>query len=139
MGIIDEIFGQNTTTVYLSRNQISSLSTNIYNLFNIEEQYELPEYQFKSNFIDDFILKTSATNFKYVQFDSALELLSKYSISVADDLKPDEIKSSLGKIFTIEQSKNISHIKVDLTDNKESKEASESNGSGKLSTNVLGE
>ena len=58
LGIIDEIFGP-ASEVFVTRNQLSELATEIYSKLNILEEYEMPESEFDSSFVNDLIKQTA--------------------------------------------------------------------------------
>jgi len=89
--LINELFGD-ASSVHVSRDQINEFSSEVYKSFNILEDYQVPESQFKESFVEDFIKQTSAFVFKYVDFDTVMKDRSPYNIS--KDLKPDVIKKT---------------------------------------------
>lgn len=77
--IVDEIFGP-ANEVYLTRNQLNKLSSEIYLSLNILEEYEIPQSEFSSIFISDLTKKAVNSVEQYVDIDSALKKLSRYSL-----------------------------------------------------------
>jgi hypothetical protein len=137
LGIVDEIFGP-ADSAYVTRNQASKLSSSIYSVFKVDETYQIPESQFNSLFIDDLILKTSSTLFKNANFDSAFELISKYSTDLSSDLLPSTIKDKMSNVFTINEFNNKSRITINDKRDDSGKESSSPAGEGKLGGNFLG-
>lgn len=86
--ILDKLFGD-ANEVYVDRSQMANLASEIYSSYNVYEEYEIPEKEFSSSFIEDLVKQTSA-DFKPVPFTTALKSLSKYS---KKDLTPSQIKS----------------------------------------------
>jgi hypothetical protein len=104
--IIDKLFGDSEST-YVLRNQISDLSQEVFNTLRIREEYEIGEKAFKENFVDDLIKKASESMYKPVDFNKALQSLSKYNM---EDIKPDVIKSEFEKLFEVKKNGDKKHI-----------------------------
>jgi hypothetical protein len=113
LNLIDDIFGPTSDKVYLTRNQIVSLSNYIFNSLKVEEIYEIPEHQFNQKFLSNLIELVADSSFKNVDFESSLVLLSKYSLDLKHDFKPDVIKNEMSKIFKLDKSSSKTHIIVD--------------------------
>lgn len=58
MELIENLFGPANTT-YVTREQMSSLSSKIYTDLNVVEDYEIPEKDFSEKFVNDLIKQTS--------------------------------------------------------------------------------
>ena len=104
--IIDKLFGDAEST-YVLRNQISDLSQEVFSTLRIREEYEIGEKAFKENFVDDLIKKASESMYKPVDFNKALQSLSKYNM---EDIKPDVIKSEFEKLFEVKKNGDKKHI-----------------------------
>ena len=61
--IEDKLFGnasrEEKHCTYVSRHQMGLLSREMYSTLNIYEEYEMQEWQFDDNFIQDFIKQTA--------------------------------------------------------------------------------
>jgi microcystin-dependent protein len=111
LNLLDEIFGPNEVA-YLTRNQMNELSSLIFSSLKINEIYEISEHQFKEKFVSNLIELVGESSFKNVDFDSALSFLSKYSIDIQEDLRPDIIKSEMSNILNIKKLGQKSHLIV---------------------------
>jgi microcystin-dependent protein len=142
LNLLDEIFGPNNENVYLTRNQMTELSDSIYGSLKIEEIYEITEHEFRDKFISNLIELVADSSFKNVDFDSALSLLSKYSIDIQDDLKPDIIRNEMSKILVIDKRRQKSHIILNQSYaellNKNSNSNFAFSGSGGLISKLIG-
>lgn len=96
--IVDKIFGLGDEK-YVTRNQISQLTSQLYVQLNVIEDYQMPETQFKQNFVDDFLAQTASQIYQYTNIDQALSQMSKYNFEV--DIQPSVIKSEMSRIFTV--------------------------------------
>lgn len=112
IGLLEEIFGP-ASEIYVSRNQVSSISSKLYLRLDVIEEYQIPETQFKESFIDDFIKQTSLVINKYVAIDEALSQLSKYDLS--EDLKPSVIKNEFSKLFYVNKTGSKEYLQVNKT------------------------
>ena len=79
------------------------LSREMYSTLNIYEEYEMPEWEFDENFIQDFIRQTAEAALDAVPIDTALASLTKYMLDVSKDLTPDEITRELEQVLKIER------------------------------------
>lgn len=112
LGIVDDIFGP-ATERYVSRTQMSALSSEIFSKLNIIEDYQISNSEFSQAFVQDFIAQTASQAFAKVNVNDSLSILSTYDLK--GDLQPDLIKSELSKIFTINASKSIQHLILNQT------------------------
>lgn len=103
LGLTDKIFGP-ANEVYVTRNQISDLTTEIYQKLNIIEDYQMAQSEFSDNFLDYFISQTASQIFSNVNLKDALNSLSQYDFKT--DLQPNIITQELSKIFTINSTKS---------------------------------
>lgn len=107
--MIDRLFG-NASQVFVTRDQLGNLATEVYHTFRIFEEYEMREAPFSESFIDEMLRQTSAAHlFKPVPVDEALKHLSTYS---AKDLDPDVIKRNLSKVLKVRKENGRDHIRV---------------------------
>ncbi len=67
MRLDEKLFGS-AETVYVSREQMRSLSAEMYAALDIVEEYEMSEYRFNEAFINDFIRQTGEGVFSQVFF-----------------------------------------------------------------------
>jgi hypothetical protein len=122
LGIVEDLFGP-ANEVFVTRNQLQELASDVYSNLNILEEYQIAESQFSANFIEDFIKQTASSALKPVDFENALSQLSSYKIN--EDLKPSLIKSELSKIFKINQTDSKSRIVLNDEFNLNSKNSNE--------------
>ena len=112
IGLIDDLFGP-ATDRYVTRRQMTDLTSEVYLKLNIIEDYQMPESQFKENFINDFIAQAANTTFQSIKIEDALKLLSQYDFKY--DLRPDVITQDLGKIFSIKKTGSKEQIIANRT------------------------
>lgn len=106
LGLLDNLFGDASST-FVTRNQIADLTNKLNTELHIMEDYNIPNKEFDSSFVNDLIKQTSENMFELIPFDQAIEGLSKFSDK---DLNPDLIKSELSKVFQVEKTAEKSHI-----------------------------
>jgi hypothetical protein len=108
------------SSAYVSREQINQLSGEVFSSLNVFEEYEMPEYQFQQNFVDDFIKLATEENFQQVPALQALKELSSYGLDFGQDLQAGKAMTANFSRGTSIQSKimfckmlfiNISHHK----------------------------
>jgi hypothetical protein len=104
---VEKLFGE-ASEVYVSREQLANLASHIYTSFNVYEEYEIPESEFSSSFVEGLIQQTNSA-FKPVPFETALQSLSKYSTR---DLDPNEIRSNYSKVLKVKTSGDKTYIGV---------------------------
>ena len=90
MGFKQKLLGP-ASSVYVTRNQLNLLAGEIHSRLNVFEEYEMPEYQFNQNFVEDFIGLASEQHFQHVPALQALKELSSYGIDIGQDLQPGKI------------------------------------------------
>ena len=118
IGIEEKLFGSAATgesknDVYVTRDQMAELSSEMYTDLNIMEDYQMSEGQFSEAFIEGMINQIANESFKQVPIDTALASMSKYGLEFYEDLKPDVIKRDMGSIMTIEKKDENSRIILD--------------------------
>ncbi len=116
LNLIEDIFGKMSETVYLTRNQMNKLSTKMYNSLKIEQVYEISEHQFNEKFVSNLIELVGESSFESVDFDLALNSLSKYSFDKKQDFKLDLLNEEMNKIFKIQNDVNSNYHIVVNTD-----------------------
>lgn len=129
--LADELFGP-AESVYVTRQQMADLASQIYTSLNIIENYQIPQTTFSIDFVNQFLQQTSSVMNAYEPLDNVLKALSPYHIS--DDLKADTIKNDYGKLFKIVKTGSKKHIKLD----KEHYEHNKEKYSGKLGYSAKG-
>jgi hypothetical protein len=113
IGLIEEIFGDGDEK-YVSRNQMSSLSSELYLKLSIIEDYKLSETEFKQSFIEDFIRQTYLEiSDKYMPIDEVLSKLSSYDLS--EDLKPTVLKDEYSRLFFINKTGSKEFLQINNT------------------------
>ena len=118
LGIEEKLFGPATSDnsnshVYVTRDQMTELASEMYTTLNIVEDYQMSEGQFSDAFVEGMINQIATEQFKQVPIDTVLASLSKYGFDIGQDLKPEEIKKDLGSIMTIEKIDEKSLIILD--------------------------
>jgi hypothetical protein len=86
MGIREKLLGS-ASSKYVNREQLNHLAGQLYSSLNVVEEYEMPEYQFQKNFVEDFIRQATAEHFQQVPALQALKELSSYGIDFSQDLQ----------------------------------------------------
>ena len=133
IGIEEKLFGPVTSdnsnsNVYVTRDQMSLLSSEMHSTLNIVEDYQMSEGQFSEAFIDGMINQIATEQFKQVPIDTVLAFMSKYGFDIGQDLKPDVIKKDLGSIMTIEKKDEKSRIILDEANYKKFEESNSRSG-----------
>ena len=129
--VSENLFGP-ASSVFVTRNQLSNLALEMYSNLNIIEEYEMPMYQFKDEFVDVIINQAATNAFTHVPIDEALQSLSRYSTNFEKDLKPDEIKKDLSKVFKIDKINSQEHIKINDEFSNALKKESNDKGSASI-------
>ena len=137
LNLVDKLFGDSNEN-YLTRDQLTELSYEINNNFQVVEDYQMSEEQFSTTFVESLIALSSDSAFKSIPFDKALENLSKYSTDFSGDLVADQISKDLSNVFKIEQSNNKSHIVFDKTYHDELMKQTDKNSKIGGSASVFG-
>lgn len=52
MGFEDKLLGPKMPASYVTRNQLTQLSSEVFANLNVHEEYEVPEYKFNTAFVD---------------------------------------------------------------------------------------
>jgi hypothetical protein len=113
MDLIDGLFGAANSTL-VTRRQMNAFMNQVYAKMNVTEEYEMAEYRFKGEFVEDFIKQVLSSEFESIDIDTALSKLSKYALNFdRNDLKPNVIKHEMGRIFRTFKTGNKSAIRVD--------------------------
>ena len=112
IGMIDDLFGP-ATDRYVTRRQMTDLTSEVYLKLNIIEDYQMPESQFRESFVNDFIAQAANQTFQSIRIEDALALLSQYDFKY--DLRPDVITQDLGKIFSIKKTGSKEQIVANRT------------------------
>jgi hypothetical protein len=112
IGMIDDLFGP-ATDRYVTRRQMTDLTSELYLKLNIIEDYQMPESQFRESFINDFIAQAANQTFQSIRIEDAVALLSQYDFKY--DLRPDVITQDLGKIFSIKKTGSKEQIVANRT------------------------
>jgi hypothetical protein len=133
----EKLFGP-ANEAYVTRDQLSELSNELYFHFDVVESYQISQDQFSSDFVENMISLAGQTTFKPVSFDDALKSLSKYSIDISGDLNANVITKELSDIFKIEKVGEKSHIIFDEKYYKELEQQSAASGGGSASVDVFG-
>ena len=133
IGIEEKLFGPATSdesnnNVYVTRDQMTGLSSEMYSTLNIVEDYQMSEGQFSDAFVEGMINQIATEQFKQVPIDTVLASMSKYGFDIGQDLKPDVIKKDLGSIMTIEKKDENSRIVLDESNYKKLEESNSRSG-----------
>jgi hypothetical protein len=86
MGIKEKLLGP-ASTAYVSREQLNILAGQLFSSLNVVEEYEMPEYQFQQNFVEDFVRLASDQHFQHVPALQALKELSSFGTDFGQDLQ----------------------------------------------------
>ena len=117
IGIEEKLFGpaftNGSNNAFVTRDQMTELSSEMYTSLNIVEDYQMSEGQFSDAFVEGMINQIATEQFKQVPIDTVLASLSKYGFDIGEDLKPDVIKKDMGSIMTIEKKDEKSRIILD--------------------------
>ena len=97
----------NSETFFVTKEQIKQLTTDVYSILNIAEDYDMSVDQFSEAFVDDFILQAALHPFILIDLGTALKHLSKYGAESCKDMRPDEIAQQFGRIFLLSASGRI--------------------------------
>ena len=84
----------------------------MYSNFNIVEDYQIAGEQFSQDFIENLIALVGE-NYRSVDFNEALEGLSKFSLDFSGDLDANTISKEISNIFKLEMKGNKTHIIFD--------------------------
>lgn len=132
IGLEEKLFGpagsNGKNDVYVTRDQMSALSSEMYSTLNIVEEYQMPEFQFKEAFVDELIKQISTNAFDQVPIDTVLASLSKYGFDIGADIKPDVIKKDIGSILKIEKTDSSSRIILDNQNDRDFSNSESNNG-----------
>ena len=112
IGLVDKIFGKGDER-YVTRNQVSQLSSELYQKLNIIEEYQIPESEFKENFINDFVKQTTSLIFENVNINETLNLLSPYNFLA--DIKPSVIYNEMSRLFMINKTASKELLQLNRT------------------------
>ena len=135
LGLREKLFGQASSNgpgdVYVTRDQMTDLASEMYSTLNIVEDYQIPEIQFSEAFVDGMINQIASSQFQQVPIDDVLASLSKFGFDIGEDLQPDVIKRDLGSILTIEKRDEKSRIILNESNYKNFEESRTGSGGGK--------
>ena len=118
-------------SAYVTRNQMDQFSQEIYSSMDVFEQYEIPDDQFNTVFVEDLIKQTADHGFESVPFDEAINGISKFNIDA--DLQPDEITSEYSKIFDVKKEKGKQHLVINKEQYEKLNEGSKDEYGGSVS------
>ena len=132
IGMEEKLFGQSSanssSNVYVTRDQMTELSSEMYTSLNIVEDYQMSEGQFSDAFVEGMINQIATEQFKQVPIDTVLASLSKYGFDIGQDIKPDVIKRDMGSIMTIEKKDDKSRIILDEKNYNKIEQSSSASG-----------
>ena len=137
LNLVDKLFGDSSEK-YLTRDQLTELSNEINNNFQVVEDYQMSQNQFSTTFVESLISLSGESAFKPVSIEKALESLSKYSFDFSGDLVADQITKDISNIFKVEKTVYKSHIVFDERFYNELEQQSASGGSASASARFLG-
>ena len=110
LNLKESIFGPSNTEVFVTRNQLVELARRMYKSLEIEEEYEIREEQFKTKFVEDLLSLVSDLEFKLIDIQTELDMLSHFAIDIKEVLKPDVIYKHLNNVFSVNTSDGKEHI-----------------------------
>lgn len=135
LNLIEDLFGSsNVSIVFVSRQQLGELASQMFSKLNIVEDYQLPAHQFSAAFIDDLIKQTATTALAFTPIDQVLATLSKFDMS--EDIRPDVIKTDLGRVFKIKSINGKEHIVVSENYTEATNNSASSNQGGEIGGSV---
>lgn len=103
-------FGPSVTEVFVTRNQLMETARRIHKSLDIEEEYEICEERFKTEFVDGLLTIASGSLFEEIDIETDLDKLSRFAIDIKEDLKPDVIYKHLNSVFTVNKTDGTEHI-----------------------------
>ncbi len=133
----EQLFGP-ANEAYVTRDQLTELSNDLYYHFEVVESYQISQDQFSSDFVENLISLAGQTTFAPVSFNEALKSLSKYSLDISGDLNPNQITKEMSELFKIEKVGEKSHIIFDEKYYKDLEKQSTASGGGSASVDVFG-
>jgi hypothetical protein len=110
MGLVYKLFGDSTETL-VTREQLSQLAQEFSSTVSVFDDYQMSDDQFSKAFVESLIDKAS-DGFSFMPFDDAWNGLSKYTLDLKDDLKPDIVKETISKNFKVEKFGEKNHIGI---------------------------
>ena len=133
LNLKESLFGP-SSEVYVTRNQLLELARRIHKSLHIEEEYEIREERFKTEFVKGIL--DLATNSLFEQIDIKTEIgkLSQFGIDIREDLKPDIVYKHLNNVFTVNTTNSKEHLV--LKNQYEGKQSETSDTSFRLKAEV---
>ena len=110
LNLKESIFGPSSNEVFVTRNQLFELGRRIHKSLHIEEEYEIREERFKTEFVEGLLSLASDSLFKQLDIQRELDELSRFAIDIKEDLKPDVINKHLNSVFSVNKSDGKEHI-----------------------------
>jgi hypothetical protein len=110
LGLVEMIFGNEKNAKFMTKEQIYSLSREIYYILNIQDDYEMNEIEFQEEFLNGFVRqKHHPFGFEMQNYFKILKSISTYrgDTSLFEDSEPDEI---LEHVITDTQKKRSSEL-----------------------------
>ena len=101
LNLKESIFGPSNTEVFVTLNQLVEMARRIYKSPQIEEEYEILDERFKTEFVEDLLSLVSDSVFEQLDVQTELDKLSHFAIDVKEDLKPDVIYKHLINVFSV--------------------------------------
>lgn len=135
IGLEEKLFGPTgpggANEVYVTRDQMTGLATEMYATLNIVEDYQMPEVQFREAFVEGLVAQVSSSAFAQVSVDVALASLSKYGFDIGADIQPDVIKRDIGKVLEIQTVGSKTRIILNETSYRQFVDNQSRSGGGK--------
>ena len=111
LGIFERLPGS-APAAYVTRHQMLKLAADMYSALDILEEYEMPEFQFQTVFVEDLIRQATGRHFVPVAASEALKQLSTFGIDFSGDLTPEEILRDLGSVIEVKEVSSKVHLAV---------------------------
>ncbi len=111
MAIDNKLFGPKNE-VLVTRSQITDLASELYSTLNIDEDYEIPDSEFESGFIQMMIAQVFSQSFSYLHINNSLNMLSTYHMNFGLNIQPDVLNREMGRVFELKNSGDKQHITV---------------------------
>lgn len=86
------------------------MARRIHKSLDIEEEYEICEERFKTEFVDGLLTIASGSLFEQIDIETDLDKLSRFAIDIKEDLRPDVIYKHLNSVFTVNKTDGTEHI-----------------------------
>jgi hypothetical protein len=116
VGLKEKLFGSNRTqkeSVFVTKDQMTSLASEIYTQLNIDEEYRITEVHFIKLFVDSLTNQTMLKNDTTIE--DVVRNLSHYGLDVETDFEVSEIIRDMGdQVIDLKPIRNSMNVNVFL-------------------------